>query len=184
MLRYPMFLALLVCPVVAGAQAPTVPNGSIAIGYRQKVDGKLGRAVHRIELSCWDDQCTMTTLTLNECTSVPDGEAFYPAVEHTATTEGTLEVRRAGPLALTIEEKYGGVEFKYRVSFTARWDSTLALKLQLKQNMFFMAITAFSGAATQSSPSSKRLVTWDLIPLRRGQEIVRLRCGAYVEAIP
>lgn len=177
MLRYPMFLALLVCPVVAGAQAPTVPNGSIAIGYRQRVDGKLDRAVHRIELSCLDDQCTMTSFTLNECTSVPDGEAFYPTVGHTATTEGTLAVRRAGPGALTIEEKYGGVEFRYRVNFTERWDSTLA-------HMFFVKITGFSGAATQSSPTLKRLVTWDLIPLRRGQEIVRLRCSAYVEALP
>lgn len=184
MLRYPMSLAVLVCAIIAGAQAPTVPNGRIAIGYRQRLDGKLERAVHRMELSCWDDQCTMTTVTLNECISVPDGEAFYPEVGHTATTEGTLEVRRAGPGALTIEEKYGGVEFRYRVGFTARLDSTLALKLQSQQKTFFVAITAFSGAATQSFPNFKRAVTWDLIPLRRGQEIVRLRCPAYVEALP
>ncbi|MGH7257167.1 MAG: hypothetical protein ACREIM_02240, partial [Nitrospiraceae bacterium] len=60
-------LAMTYCLVAMPALANDVPpNGKLAIGYRQLLDNSLSKAVYYATLTCYDGDCTMTTVTLNQ----------------------------------------------------------------------------------------------------------------------
>src|SRR5262249_45140391 len=75
--------------VVVQAQARTVPDGELAVAYRQLQDGKLSQAVFQNWLECSNGECTWTTLILGQCIA----GAFYPKIQRWTTREGSLSVR-------------------------------------------------------------------------------------------
>ena len=91
---WPLGLVLFVTFVpVAGAQSPRIPNGELAVAYRQLKDGTLSDAVFQNWLECSEGRCALTTLTLGQCVA----GAWYPKVQRWTTAQGDLAVALAGP---------------------------------------------------------------------------------------
>ena len=55
--------AVLAISSVARAQGARIPNGELAVAYRQLQEGKLSEAVFQNWLECSGGQCVLTTLT-------------------------------------------------------------------------------------------------------------------------
>src|SRR5262245_61625081 len=90
------FNLLAACHIFAAAEVP-IPDANLRVAVRQKEDGKLGKSLHIVHLSCWQGDCSLTWLTLNQCTATVDGKAaFPPKIERSSTREGTLQVFALG----------------------------------------------------------------------------------------
>lgn len=188
MARVPLIFAALiyVCvfstPVFAGENPP---NGKLSIGYRQLVDGALSKAVYYATLTCYDGDCHLSTLALNQCLPTPFGaeEAFIPKIERSATSEGTLSVRMRDADTLIATEKNGEAIYTYHFTFTSRQDTKLATLLKVKQTRFFsekQAVTGFRGEAVKDSMTQGKMITWELVPLKNPRKgvwpVIKLEC--------
>src|SRR5262245_12255634 len=96
----------------------TPPNGKLEVSYRQLQDGKLSDSVHLLTLWCSDGRCSLTTVTVNQCTQTDQGKAFYPKAERTATHEGGLSVVETAPGTLLAEENLGISNFRYQFMYS------------------------------------------------------------------
>src|SRR3989338_5120289 len=54
-----------------------VPNASLKVTVRQKEDGVLGKGLHVFHLLCWDGQCGLTALSLNQCAPAGSGKPAF-----------------------------------------------------------------------------------------------------------
>ena len=52
---------------MTGVAGERIPDLRLELAYRQKTDGKLSDSVHVVYLTCWNDVCSMKTLTMNQC---------------------------------------------------------------------------------------------------------------------
>jgi uncharacterized protein YqiB (DUF1249 family) len=163
---------------------PSVPNGTLTVAYRQLSDGELSKSVHQLQLSCWDGTCSLTTLTLNQCTDLSDGRFFYPKVERSSTPEGNLSVRLQGDTVLIAEQKHSETTFRYRFEYTIKSDERLQKGLNLRSNKFFGDLTGFSGAAVKNSTILGQGISWDLVPLQGRFPRVKLDCDVTLDGVP
>lgn len=151
-------------------KSETIPDIKLEVAYRKLTEGKLSKSVHNIILSCYDGQCEMTTLTLNQCVDFPVGNAFYPKIERTSTREGNLLLR--------IPEK-GVIEAEERImfdgSFTAKYRFTY--DTSDKSDKFILKdLTGFSGAVVKQSNFLNKVISWDLVPLKGQSVNVKADC--------
>ena len=150
-------LAVTYCLVpTPGMANDAPPNGTLTIGYRQLLDDSLSKAVYYATLTCYDGDCTMTTVTLNQCLPTPfsNEEAFIPKVERSSTPEGNLSVRMRDEKTLIVTEKNGDAMYTYHFTFTYRDDKDRAALLKSKQTRFFaekQAVQHFTGGAIKDS---------------------------------
>ncbi len=150
----------------------SVPNGILTVAYRQLTDGKLSNAVYQLQLFCWSNSCSLTTLTLNLCI---DG-IFYPAIMRSSTSEGNLSVETQGDTTLIVKENTMGATLLYRFDYISR--------LYEQSNKTFLEITGFSGSAIKNSDILGRAISWELIPLQGRYPRVKIDCDASLESIP
>ncbi len=168
---WPVFAAtccLVTTPVMAN---DVPPNGTLTIGYRQLLDDSLSKAVYYATLTCYDGDCTMTTVTLNQCLPTPFGkeEAFIPKVERSSTSDGNLSVRMRDDTTLIVTEKNGETIYTYHYTFVYRDDKDLATLLKSKQTRFFaekQAVQHFTGGAIKDSTALGKIISWELVPLK------------------
>ncbi len=151
---------------------PSVPNGILTVAYRQLLDGKISNAVYQLQLFCWSNSCSLTTLTLNLCM---DG-VFYPAIMRSSTSEGNLSVETQGDTTLIVKENTMGATLLYRFDYISR--------LHEQYNRIFFEITGFSGSAMKNSAILGRTISWELIPLQGRHPRVKIDCDASLESIP
>jgi hypothetical protein len=165
-------LAVTCCLVATPAIADEgPPNGTLTIGYRQLLDGSLSKAVYYATLTCYDGDCTMTTVTLNQCLPTPFGteEAFIPKVERSSTSDGNLSVRMRDDNRLIITETNGETIYTYHFTFAYREDKDLATLLKSKQTRFFaekQAVQHFTGGAIKDSTAMAKIISWELVALK------------------
>lgn len=165
-------LAITHCLVATPSLANDLPpNGKLTIGYRQLVDDALSKAVYYATLTCYDGECTMLTMTLNQCLPTPFGtdEAFIPKMERSSTSEGNLSVRMRDDNTLIATEKNGEAIYTYHFTFVSREDKDLAVMLKVKQTRFFaekQAVQHFTGGAVKDSFAMARVISWELVPLK------------------
>ena len=67
----------LACGIIPALAGEMPPNGELRVAYRQSEGGKLSESVHHVALGCSDGRCSLTTLTLNQCS----WGRFYPKIE-------------------------------------------------------------------------------------------------------
>jgi len=158
---------VLVIGLLARAQANQIPNGELAVAYRQLEDGKLSQAVFQNWLECSDGQCVLTTLTLGQCL----GGAWYPKIQRWSTAAGDLSVAVAGPGVVRVELKEAGAAFQLRFGFDSAGSR-------------FGRLTSFSGGVTKQSDVLNRVITWELVPHRLADGNVTLGCPASVNGVP
>jgi hypothetical protein len=151
---------------VYGADLKEVPNGGLEVAYQQLSDGKLSESVHEISLFCTNGQCSMTTLTVNQCFDSPEGKYFSPKIERTSTEEGTLSVILMKQGVIEVEERHPGATFKYRFEYTTRVDPSLSQTFGIRSNLWFQNVTGFSGGVVKQSDILKKVISWECVPLK------------------
>ena len=166
------------------AQSAVVPNGILQIAYRQKEGKTLGKSIHEVELSCRYAQCSLTTLTMNQCVEWMGDEFFWPKVQRTSTSEGNLRVVSTRPGVVVLQETDLEGAIDYIFEFTTSRDDKRQERLQLKSDVFFDRLTGFSGAAVKDSRILDRVITWELVPIRGRSPMVKLDCSPAVHGLP
>lgn len=180
-LLFPAILLFAECSSFAGQP----PNGALKVAYHQRNAGKLSDSVHHIKLWCSDGQCNMTTLTLNQCAPWDKlRKVFYPKVQRTSTAEKTLSVSEINNGLLVAEDKEGESTFKYRFTYTVRLDPEMSKLVRLREVRWFDELTGFSGGALKYSTILKKVVTWDLVPLKGRSPIIKAACNILLNGVP
>lgn len=146
-----------------GAQVLKVPDLVLEVGYRQRENGKLSEAVFQDYLECRARECTLTTLTLNQCV----GGAFYPKLQHWSTRDKSLSVSLIAPDTVFLQYNLDGARFQ------ARYVSHQPGKPYLK---------SYSGAVTKNSAVLGKVIAWELVPIKVG-EYVRLQCPVALDGV-
>ncbi len=96
MVSYFLLVILFIMPVTASS-SDGIPNANLRITVQQKEDGKISKGFHVLELSCREGQCSLSSITLNQCMESGSGKkAFYPKVQFSATWADNLKVRNDG----------------------------------------------------------------------------------------
>jgi hypothetical protein len=161
---------------VAFGAEPSLPNASLEVTVRQKQDGTIGKGLYLFHLLCWNSECSLTTLSLNQCGPAGSGrQAFYPTIRRTSTIEENLRVRKFGSVleAQQVVQDIGG-ESTMILRFTYGIDgsSTVANR-----------VTAFSGGHVQNSTILGRVTTVEYIPLVMALSEVVLDCAVHLPGV-
>lgn len=148
-------LCVMLWPSVS--QAAQVKDMSIRFTVQLKQPGKQPeRGFHILELECWSGECSLTTISMNQC--MADNGGFSPVVDRTTTREGNLKVIDTGKY-LQIEEK--------SVDIGGR--STITFRIGYKTERGRVKIASVSGGFVKNSAVLKRVITADYVPVRSGR---------------
>lgn len=173
------------CLIFGGVSfAGEPPNGKLRVAYRQLQEGKLSDSVHHIRLWCSAGRCSMTTLTLNQCTPTDTGPAFYPHVERSSTEERNLSVIEISEGVLLAEEEGPETTFKYRFTYTVRSNPELSKMVGSRTIRWFDRLTGFSGAAIKQSVLLGKVITWELVPLKGRLARIKAGCDIALDGVP
>lgn len=175
-------LATVAVPAVY-AQGPSIPNGEWAIAYRQLQDGKLSQAVFQTYLRCSDGECTLLTLTLNQCIVADAARTvFYPKIQQWSTNggwNGYMSVARPAPDVLLAAYQLDGAVFRMRFTFR-----TVAHPSINGGKPFPAEIKEFSGGVVKDSAISGKIITWELVPLTlKDANSFKLDCSVLLDGI-
>lgn len=153
---------------LASSLSAQVPNARLEVTYRQLQEGKLSKSVHYLILDCWNGECALTTLTLNQCVDFGWGPPrFFPKIERTTTEERTatgqrtLMVSRTGPNTIIAEETHPETFLRYRFTFVKPKPEPGSIF-----DGFVINLTEFSGAAAKDSEILDKAIGWELVPLK------------------
>lgn len=160
------------------AKSEQIPDGLLEVAYRQLTDGKLSDSIHNIILICFDGNCEMTTLTLNQCYDFSGGEAFYPVIQRSTTRDNNLTANILKEGVMEVEEKniLDSATFKYRFTYTSGVGSNNKLK--------FNKLTGFSGTVIKQSYVLNKVLSWELAPLKGQSVNVKLKCDVNLKGVP
>ncbi len=145
-----------------------IPDAKLKIAVRQKEDGNLGKAIHILQLDCWQGECTLTSVTLNQCWNF-FGDVFYPVIQISSTREGTLKVKNLGDrleISEVVTDLGGESNCTYLFGF--------ALDRSLN---FTNKVTSFSGGFIKHSELANRVITIEYVPFIGIGVIVELDCN-------
>jgi len=167
------------------SDTPVPPNGSLYVTYRQLTEGKLSDSVHHLSLFCFSGECTLTTLTVNQCFDMPGGKIMFPKAQSTDTRNGSLKITRVGNNSLVLrEEMDDSTTFTYKFSFSTKPNAALSKTYGTRTNQWFQDLTDFSGGAIKNSAILNKVISWDLVPLRRAWVTIKPNCDMRFQGIP
>lgn len=157
-------LAFVTCVTVA--RAAEIPHAKLKVAVQQRMDGKLDRSVHILELVCLDG-CFLTKVTLNSCIEFGSETYFTPVVERSSTREGNLKVR-AVRSTLIVEETGSDLGGTYTNNFRFGYRRGSAEAYEL---------TSFSGGFVKNSWIAGKILTVEFVPLPKPWQVLKLDCG-------
>jgi hypothetical protein len=155
----------------------SVPNVRLEVTIRQEENGQVEKGYHVLDLLCWDGECSLTSLSLNQCGPAASGkQAFYPKIRRTTTAEGNLKVTRQGNV-LVVQETGSDVGGDYvtthRIGFEpARGDAIFATR-----------VTSYSGGYVKDSQILKRVITVNYVALKNRSQEVNLDCAVLLPGV-
>ena len=172
-----LFLAAMsavISPGLAFAQTAEIPDLDLKLGVRRVEAGRVDRSVYILRLTCADGECSLGTLSLNECSESPltGKRSFYPSHELKATNWRDLKVTRVGD-TLVVEERGSDLGGHYV--------NTLRFGLE-KRPWGAYAVTSFSGGFVKNSVLLKRVITAEFVPFEEHSEL-RLDCPLRVPGL-
>jgi hypothetical protein len=164
-----------------------LPNGALRVSYRQLQEGKLSESVHNAELLCLDGQCSLTTLTLNQCRLFDQHEkVFMPKIERTSTREGNLSVIVIDKGTILAEENDSEATYKYRFTYKDRSEPQFSKAVGIRTTLWFKELTGFSGGAIKQSPTLGKVISWELVPLKwvnNAPPIIEVACKILLNGV-
>lgn len=170
------FLAILLVMPVTASSADSIPNANLRVTVQQKEDGKINKGFHVLELSCWDGQCSLSSVSLNQCMESGSGEkVFYPKVQYSTTWMGNLKVRNEGN-SLVVQETGSDIGGDYVVNL--RFDYEPVGKDKIVNRLI-----GFSGGYVKNSVLLKKVLTTDYLPLPKANQVMKLDCGVLLPGI-
>lgn len=147
-----------------------VPDVHIRVTIRQKVEGKISQGLHIQEVLCWRRECSLTTVSLNQCSESPlTGKmSFATVVERSTTTEGNLRVTNEGNTLVTVEtgSDIGGT---YVTTQRFRYEKP-------RSGEMVERLIGYSGGSVKDSTIAQRVITIDYVPLKGAYEEFKLDC--------
>jgi hypothetical protein len=174
-LLYAFLILFLAIPSVA-ISTDSIPNVNLQVTVQQKEEGKLSKGFHVLELTCWQGNCSLSTVTLNQCFESGSGKkAFFPKVQYSSTWMGNLKVRNEGK-GLVVQETghdmFGDYVSNFRFDYRSDGKGEIITKL-----------TGFSGGYVKNSALLKQIITTDYVPLQKANQIMKLDCDALLPGI-
>ena len=171
-----LLLAVLIVTPVTASSSDSIPNASLRVTVQQKEDGKINKGFHVLELSCWDGQCSLSTVSLNQCMESGSGKkAFYPKVQYSATWMGNLRVRNEGT-SLIVQEIGSDIFGDYVNNL--RFDYEPAGKDKMVNRLI-----GFSGGYVKNSAILKKVLTTEYVPLPKANQVIKLDCDVLLPGI-
>ena len=165
----PTVIVILLCCATTNAQ-PSIPDLHLEVTVQQREEGKLDNGLHLLELSCWDRQCSLTSLSLNQCGETGEGKpAFFPKVERSSTSEGNLSVRAAGN-TLVVKETGSDIGRDYVKNFRCEYEVP-------QKGRATTRLRGFSGGLVKNSAILQKVLTIEYVPLPRRYQVLTLDCG-------
>jgi len=149
---------------------------ALDVAVRQQEHGKTDQGIHILELRCVDGDCSLTSISLNQCSQSGDGRpAFYPRVQQSSTLEGNLAV---GAQGRTLIVKESGADFggDYVNNFRFEYAPPRAGRAATE-------LLSFSGGFVKNSAFLGKVVTVDYVPLPKPFQVVALDCGVLLPGI-
>lgn len=172
---YLLSVILLITPVAA-LSSDSIPNANLRVTVQQKEDGKINKGFHILELSCWDGQCSLSSVSLNQCMEAGSGKkAFYPKVQYSATWMGNLKVRNEGK-SLVVQETGSDIFGDYVNNL--RFDYEPVGKDKIASHLI-----GFSGGYVKNSALLKKVLTTEYVPLPKADQVMKLDCDVLLPGV-
>jgi len=174
MTRLLLVLTLIVIPTIS--YSANIPNTSLRVTVQQKEKGKIEKGYHVLELSCWENNCSLSIVSLNQCFESGSGkQAFYPKVQYSATWMGNLKVKNEGN-SLIVEEKGSDMFGDYIINL--RFDYEAVGKDEIIDRLI-----GFSGGYVKNSQLLKEIITTDYVPLTEANQVMKLDCSVLLPGV-
>ena len=175
-LQLHFLLAILILTPAIALSSDSIPNANLRVTVQQKEEGKINKGFHILELSCWDGNCSLSSVSLNQCMESGSGEkAFYPRVQYSTTLMGNLKVRNEGN-SLVVQETGSDIGGDYINNL--RFD----YKPVGKDRIVYRLI-GFSGGYVKNSVILKKVLTTDYVPLPKANQVMILDCSVLLPGI-
>lgn len=153
-----------------------IPNVDFQVSVQQKTDGVLSKGYHLFSLSCWNNRCVLTSVSLNQCfPSSFDKKGYYPKVEYHSTLDGDLDVRK---ISNGLEVKYSGMDFGGEYTTNLRFDYEPS-----KQKNVFPTLIGFSGGYIKTLLLDKKIITTQYVPLSKKNTLIKMDCDVLLPGI-
>lgn len=174
-LLYVFLILLIVTPTIA-ISADSIPDASLRVTVQQRDEGKLSKGFHVLELTCWKGNCSLSSVSLNQCHELETGKkAFYPKVQYSSTWMDNLKVRHEGN-SLVIQETgsdaFGDYVNNLRFDYKSTGKGEIVTKL-----------IGFSGGYVKNSALLKKIITTEYVPLQKTDQIMKLDCDVFLPGV-
>jgi hypothetical protein len=160
----------------AAAPSQSIPDSKLRVTVQQKADGKIINGFHVLELSCLNGNCSLSTVSLNQCGDVGQGkQAFNPKVQYSSTSIGNLKVRNEGNTIIVQETGSDMIG-----------DSVNTLRFEYEpagEDKSVTRLTGFSGGYVKNAPGLKKVFTLDYVPLPKASQAMKLDCDVLLPGI-
>lgn len=178
-MRKPLLLATVAILIVAlltsshaEATELTMPDLTLRVAVRQKEDGKVAKGIHILTLQCASGDCSLTSVSMNQCGEnfFLEAPSFPVVVEVSSTRDGTLRVTQLGN-TLKVEERasdIGGVATNNFLFGYELFDGIGGPSARL---------TSFSGGFVKHSTLLNNVITVEYVPFRRLVQAAKLDCA-------
>jgi hypothetical protein len=171
------FLSFMLFSTSAFASPPeSIPNSKLRVTVQQVADGKIVNGFHVLELSCLDGNCSLSSISLNECGDAGSGiQAFNPEFQYASTSIGNLKARNEGK-TIIVQETGSDLVGNYLKNMRFEYEPAGDFKTVTR-------LTGFSGGYTKKSVVLDRVFTLDYVPLPKASQVVKLDCGVILPGI-
>jgi len=169
-------LAILILTPAIASSAASIPNANLRVTVQQKEEGKINKGFHLLELFCMDGNCSLSSVSVNQCAESGFGkQAFYPRVQYSATSMGNLIVRNEGS-SLVVQETGTDMFGDYINNLRFDYES-------VEKDKIINRLIGFSGGYIKNSSILKKVFTIEYVPLPEANQIVKLDCEVLLPGI-
>lgn len=171
-----ILLAILILTPAIASSADNIPNTNLRLTVQQKEEGNINKGFHILELSCWDGNCSLSAVSLNQCMKSGSGEkAFYPRVQYSTTWMGNLKVSNEGS-TLVVQETGSDIAGDYVVNLRFDYEP-------VGKDKIVNRLVGFSGGYVKNSVLLKKVLTTDYVPVPKARQVMKLDCGVLLLGI-
>ena len=171
-----VFLILLLAMPTVVLSADSIPNASLRVTVQQKEEGKISKGFHVLELSCWEGNCSLSSVSLNQCGESGSGkEVFYPKVQYSATWMGNLKVKNEGK-SLVVQETGSDMFGDYVNNLRFDYESTGKGEVANR-------LVGFSGGYVKNSSLLKKVLSTEYVPLQKADQVMKLDCDVLLPGV-
>lgn len=135
-------------------------QGQLSLDWtvQQRVDGELSPFLHIMRLNCWEQSCSLQTITINQCWDAPRERSTSIAVEEISTEDEHMKPEyrlnvEFGRDALLLRYRWMGASFTHRLTLG-------------RDDFGSTALVGYQGTMVKDSSILNRLLTVELVPVR------------------